>query len=48
MDRFLVNVDRDKRDESIELTREMVRMRTRLHQLKNHKASVVSDCDRFC
>ena len=39
MDRFLVNADKIKRDESIEITREMVRLRTRLHQLKHHKVN---------
>ncbi|WRT66247.1 uncharacterized protein IL334_003200 [Kwoniella shivajii] len=37
MGRFLVGADPQKREEAIELTREMVRIRTRLHQLRNHK-----------
>ncbi|OCF36740.1 hypothetical protein I316_01336 [Kwoniella heveanensis BCC8398] len=37
MGRFLVGADAKKREESIELTREMTRVRTRLHQLRNHK-----------
>ncbi|WVF71581.1 hypothetical protein IAT40_006389 [Kwoniella sp. CBS 6097] len=37
MGRFLVGADAKKREESIELTREMTRVRARLHQLRNHK-----------
>ncbi len=37
MDRFLANADPKKREESIEITREMSRIRGRLHDLRNHK-----------
>ncbi|WWC89454.1 uncharacterized protein L201_004378 [Kwoniella dendrophila CBS 6074] len=37
MGRFLIGADPLKREEAIELTREMTRIRARLHQLRNHK-----------
>ncbi|KAK8864283.1 hypothetical protein IAR55_001529 [Kwoniella newhampshirensis] len=37
MGRYLTSADGKKREEAIELTREMVKVRTRLHQLRNHK-----------
>lgn len=37
MDRFLASADKAKRDQSIEITREMTRVRARLHQLRNNK-----------
>jgi hypothetical protein len=39
MDRFLASADKAKREESVEITREMTRVRARLHQLKNNKVS---------
>ncbi|OCF60484.1 hypothetical protein L486_00117 [Kwoniella mangroviensis CBS 10435] len=43
MGRFLVGADPRKREEAIEVTREMVRVRTRLHQLRNHKPLSIPD-----
>ena len=37
MDRFLASADKAKREASVEITREMVRIRSRLHHLKNNK-----------
>ncbi|KAK4684659.1 hypothetical protein P7C73_g5509, partial [Tremellales sp. Uapishka_1] len=37
MDRFLASSDPKRREDSIELTREMLKVRSRLHELKNHK-----------
>ena len=39
VDRFLASADKAKREESVEITREMSRVRSRLHQLKNNKVS---------
>ena len=44
MDRFLVKANAAKRKESIEITREMVRVRTRLHQLKHNKVRFPFGC----
>ncbi|WVW83772.1 hypothetical protein I302_105793 [Kwoniella bestiolae CBS 10118] len=43
MGRFLVGADPQKREEAIEVTREMVRVRSRLHQLRNHKPLSIPD-----
>ncbi|WWC61766.1 uncharacterized protein I303_104351 [Kwoniella dejecticola CBS 10117] len=37
MGRFLATADPQKRDQAIDLTREMTSIRSRLHQLRNHK-----------
>lgn len=42
MDRFLASADKVKREESVEITRTMTRVRARLHQLKNNKVSCVT------
>jgi hypothetical protein len=39
MDRFLATEDSTLREQSIEITREVTRVRARLHQLRNHKVS---------
>lgn len=41
MDRFLTSADPVKRERSIALTRDIMRMRARHHELKNHKVCVV-------
>ncbi|EIW70776.1 hypothetical protein TREMEDRAFT_68214 [Tremella mesenterica DSM 1558] len=41
MDRFLATADRQAREASIVLTQEMMNVRHRLHQLRNHKVSCV-------
>ncbi|ODO08058.1 hypothetical protein I350_03641 [Cryptococcus amylolentus CBS 6273] len=43
MSRYLVNAPAEKRAESIDLTREMVRIRTRLHALQNHQPLSIPD-----
>ena len=43
MDRFLATADKTKREQSIELAREMDKVRSRLHALKNHKPLSVPD-----
>lgn len=41
MDRFLAKTDQDTRRKSIELTREMMQLRSRLHALRNQKVCIV-------
>lgn len=40
MDRFLATADSSKRERSIELTRQMARLRARLHQLRKSKVGL--------
>lgn len=47
MDRFLANADPAKRERSIALTREIMKMRTRRHELKNHQPMSIPDTFRF-
>jgi ubiquitin carboxyl-terminal hydrolase 25/28 len=47
MDRFLAGAEPDKRERSITLTRDMMRMRARRHELKNHKPLSIPDTFRF-
>lgn len=47
MDRFLAGADPEKRERSITLTREMMRMRARRHELKNHKPMSIPDTFTF-
>lgn len=39
MDRFLVDADADRRRESIEITREVTQLRSRLHDLRKEQVS---------
>ncbi|WWC70309.1 uncharacterized protein I206_104259 [Kwoniella pini CBS 10737] len=43
MGRFLANADPQKRDRAIDLTREITGIRSRLHQLRNHKPLSIPD-----
>lgn len=47
MDRFLANADPAKRERSIALTREIMKMRMRRHELKNHKPMSIPETFRF-
>lgn len=47
MDRFLASADPAKRQRSITLTREMMQMRARRHELKNHKPMAIAETFRF-
>jgi ubiquitin carboxyl-terminal hydrolase 25/28 len=47
MDRFLAGADAEKRERSIALTRDMMRMRAQRHELNNHKPMSIPDTFKF-